>query len=661
MGLAVGVVSFILFLLFQAQGIGAGDSGDLVSAAATFGVPHPPGYPLYSLLGWMANKLPFFTPAWRVGLLSSIPHAIVVGLVFEIAYRLSRRLDSALFAALLLAGNYLFFLYSTTQEVFALLSLFVTGLLFFVLRFAETQKPAYLYRAAVSFGLALGHHHLIVALLPVLVYWLTRVVGMRGFRISLIPLVLWFLVGLLPYAYIPVAARSSSVINWDRATTIPNFVRLVTRADYGTFRSGANIGRHPTQRFLALKAYAQILTLDFRLVGIVFLLAGVLFLPKNLSKVRTLLLLSLLLLGPAFFFYASFPLTNRFTLGTYERFMLPSYIIVVLFAALGHAKLTAVFARFLSGIASNFGFSRLLIAVSVITFLYPASILLTTLWRFWGFGSDRTSERLAVDMFLDVPQGSIVALSRDTPLFISQYMRYAVGFRADTMVIHGSFLNSSAYQQTLAGAFPSLYVPETKDTAISEFLVQNAMRIPVFANTRYPVDAEWFWVPHGLLFQLVNKDALPTLQETRLKNENIWKQTHSPDDGILSRYNHLMLSDVRDVYTASRMEYGRFLLRANMPAQAAEQFNEALNAGGDTERVDAYIYRGLSLLFDNRCSEALDSFETAKKLGLSRNAQVLLFEGLTYRDCVGDQNRAKELFATYDAERKASDQSLEGW
>src|SRR5664280_1156469 len=79
-----GCLSFFVFLLFQAQGIIGGDSGDLVTAVTTFGVPHPPGYPLYTFLGWILSHIPVFTPSWRVGLLSSVPHAIVIALVFLI-------------------------------------------------------------------------------------------------------------------------------------------------------------------------------------------------------------------------------------------------------------------------------------------------------------------------------------------------------------------------------------------------------------------------------------------------------------------------------------------------------------------------------------------------------------------------------------------------
>ena len=110
--IVVGLLSFVGFLLFQAQGIVGGDSGDLVTAAVTFGVAHPPGYPLYTFFGWIASLVPFFTPAWRVGLLSSVPQAIVVAFVYSIVSSLTKRKFIGVFSALLLSANYLFFLYS---------------------------------------------------------------------------------------------------------------------------------------------------------------------------------------------------------------------------------------------------------------------------------------------------------------------------------------------------------------------------------------------------------------------------------------------------------------------------------------------------------------------------------------------------------------------
>jgi tetratricopeptide (TPR) repeat protein len=58
------------------------DSGELVTGAFNFGVPHPPGYPLWAFLGWMWRHLvPFGNPAWRIGLLSVLTGAMVVGVL----------------------------------------------------------------------------------------------------------------------------------------------------------------------------------------------------------------------------------------------------------------------------------------------------------------------------------------------------------------------------------------------------------------------------------------------------------------------------------------------------------------------------------------------------------------------------------------------------
>ncbi len=660
MGASIAAVSFVLFLLFQAQGIGAGDSGDLVTAGATFGVAHPPGYPLFSFLGWILNHLPIATPAWRFGLLSSVSHAVVVGLLWQAIYRFTGRRDSATFGALVLVGNYLFFLYAITPEVFALLDVFLMVLIGLVWLFIETRRTPFFYLACLTLGLALTHHHLILFTIPAIFAALFR--AKRGLfaRVSGFRAIGFFAAGLVPYLYVPWAARGMSIINWDHADTISNFIRLVTRADYGTFLSGGGIGTYPVHRFLAIKAFVDYLLVDFRFVGIVLFIFGCVWLMRQKTSLKILLPLSFLFLGPFFFFYASFPLSNRFALGTYERFLLPSYLMVVFLIGIGHARFVEFASLHIGKLTPNIPKSMLGAALSVVLFLYPLSMAGVTLWRFWGIRTDTTAEHLAQDILLDVPEGSVVTLSKDTPLFTTQYTRYALNYRPDVYVIHGSFLPSSAYRDTLRKVFPQLTVPTEDKTALSDFLTTNAQTRPVFANVMYPVSGGWYWIPHGLLFQLMNTN-LPSIAQTRQKNMQLWERMHHPDDGILSRYNHLMLSDIRDTYTGGRIEFGKFLLRANLPAEAMQQFAAAIEAGGDTELVEAYMYKGISHSFISQCTEALDAFEQARMHGLAENTKLLLFEGFTYRDCVGDPSRAGELFAAYEQTQTHVSQPLEGW
>ena len=66
LALLTAFVSFVLYLITLAPSIGPEDGGELAAAAYTLGIPHPTGYPLWTLFGWIFTKLiPFGEIAWR--------------------------------------------------------------------------------------------------------------------------------------------------------------------------------------------------------------------------------------------------------------------------------------------------------------------------------------------------------------------------------------------------------------------------------------------------------------------------------------------------------------------------------------------------------------------------------------------------------------------
>lgn len=630
----LGCLSLISFLLLQAQGIVGGDSGDLVTAAVTFGVAHPPGYPLYTFFGWVFSRLSLVTPAWRVGLLSSLPHAVVIALVYTLVSSLTKRRFIGLFSALLLFGNYLFFLYSVTPEVFGLLDLFVIILVYLLIRRRSLSVVAFV------FGLSLTHHHLVLFLVPAGIYWLW------GNRVRL-SMLFWFVAGLVPYAYVYAAARGSSIINWDRATTLTNFIRLVTRADYGTFLSGGGFGTLVVQRFLQIRAFAQLILLDFTWIGILLVLLGFVSLWKHQRRLGIFLFLALLFLGPLFFFYASFPLLNRFTLGTYERFLLPSYVLVAVIAGVG-----------LSELADRIPYivrprlARLVLGVGcAVIFLYPISQIGVTLWRFYGLPADRTADNLGRDMLSPLPKDSMLLLGRDTTLFSTQYVRYALSYRPDVTVLHTSRLHAPDYQITLRAIFPDITFTGTGDATMNLVTTQHAHR-RIFSNAPLNVGVGWYWVPYGLTYELVDEKQQPSADVMYEENLAIWKTMHDPASGILARYNHLMLSDVRDVYAGGRMALGKALLRAGKLTEAYGQFSAAVSVAGDGELANAYTYEGLTRLLQKNCTGALESFSAARNSSIIPDTYLTFYEGVTYRDCVGDPSRAQTFLDQFEQLQK---------
>ena len=67
------VIAFAVYWFTLAPAVWVGDSGELIAAAHTLGIPHPTGYPLWLLLvKGFSSVVPFGSVAWRANLFSAL-------------------------------------------------------------------------------------------------------------------------------------------------------------------------------------------------------------------------------------------------------------------------------------------------------------------------------------------------------------------------------------------------------------------------------------------------------------------------------------------------------------------------------------------------------------------------------------------------------------
>ena len=83
-GMFTGMTAFWVYVKTLAPTVSFFDSGELISAAYSFGVAHPPGYPLYVLLGWLFGHLPLGEFAYRINLMSALFAALATLMVYGI-------------------------------------------------------------------------------------------------------------------------------------------------------------------------------------------------------------------------------------------------------------------------------------------------------------------------------------------------------------------------------------------------------------------------------------------------------------------------------------------------------------------------------------------------------------------------------------------------
>src|SRR5215213_9196437 len=82
---ALGVLA--LYVATLAPTTAMWDASEYITAAYTLGIPHPPGNPLFVLLGRVASLLPVGGVAYRVNLLAAVCSALAAGIWFLVAER----------------------------------------------------------------------------------------------------------------------------------------------------------------------------------------------------------------------------------------------------------------------------------------------------------------------------------------------------------------------------------------------------------------------------------------------------------------------------------------------------------------------------------------------------------------------------------------------
>lgn len=159
-----------LFWAGRSRSFGPGDSAQHLVAALTWGVAHPPGYPLQTALGWLWSR-PFVDPGAAVNGLQGVLAAAAAAFLYLLLRRGGARRAAALTAAGLMALSPLFWYYALVAEVRALNHLLALAAAYFVLEWKRGGRTRDLVAAAALSGLGVSHHPTFPLLAPAFAVW----------------------------------------------------------------------------------------------------------------------------------------------------------------------------------------------------------------------------------------------------------------------------------------------------------------------------------------------------------------------------------------------------------------------------------------------------------------------------------------------------------
>ena len=249
----------IIYYLTMYPSMAGGDSGELMTVAVEFGVAHPPGYPLFTMLGWVWNKIiPVGTPVYKLNLLSVIFSGASHGLVYLIVHQVTYNHPAAVLTAFWCAFSRIFWVWSLQFEVFSLNNLLTCGIMFAMVRFSKERAALSSARkhnwehtgiiraakvCAVVCGLAMSNQHTCVLIIIPLALWVLATLlqcGVTDIR-TLALIALHGFAGLLLYLQIPLSALVATTRHTfgDQSTVISSLLGLkghVFREHYGMFK-----------------------------------------------------------------------------------------------------------------------------------------------------------------------------------------------------------------------------------------------------------------------------------------------------------------------------------------------------------------------------------------------------------------------------------------
>jgi len=451
--LAVVLVTPLLFAVYLATLApsitwrnGGTDSGDVATAAAVLGIPHPPGYPLFTLVGHLAVlALPSLDPARAVGLLSALLAAAAAAVTARAATELCidqgveapTAMVAGSAAALTLALGSLWWRQADLPTAHAANLLFAALLTWIAVRLLQPAGcgPRPLLVGFVA-GLAASHHLTLLALVPALGLGL-RARGARPDGRALGLAAAGGLLGLTPWLALPLIAARQPRYLWGDPTSVGGWIELIVGRDYWSLVGSPT----PFEAGGRLATAVWLLATELGPFGVPLALVGGALLWERVRGSYVAFATSLAALDGAFFaFYAARDV---------ESYLLPSVVALGPLAALGGASA-------LGWARARLGDGR---RALVFGGLPPLAALALNLGAA-NLSGDREAIDYARRTLADAPARAVLVSDDDRPTFALWYASTALGLRPDVAVVDSRFMAFDWYRQLLARRYPDATVED---------------------------------------------------------------------------------------------------------------------------------------------------------------------------------------------------------
>jgi hypothetical protein len=484
----MGLAALVLYAITLYPDVAGGDSGELTAAVATGGVIHPPGYPLYALLGKLFLLLPHGTVAWRMNFMSAACDAAAAGILCAAVARWSGSRVAGVVTGALFASAPGIWRYAICAEVFALDNLLVALLLLLAVLYARDRDRRYAMAGALVAGLGMSNHQTFAfTLVPFVVWalWFGREQLLRP-RVAAGLLGL-FALGLVPYAELPVAASRHAAVTWGAADTWHGFWTHVLRREYGTLRLAPEGVAGAPDRLETLGAWARDVVEQVGWWGLPLAGVGVVasLRTSRESRLGVALVAAPVLAVATMCTLGNLPVRDALHRGIVARFWQQPDVYVFVACGCALAWMQRSVPRWAA------------FSVAAMLAVLPAALRFRAMDR---HGSTLVRS-YGAEMLRAAPPGALLLTKGDLITDTVRYLQAAEGARPDVRVVDQELLGNAWYPPLVVEAHPDIRLPGARRASAARYVT--SMKLLLDAN----VDARPVLVCGGVVPGDTSADA----------------------------------------------------------------------------------------------------------------------------------------------------------
>ncbi len=604
----------ILYYLFTSRYVNFYDSGEFIVAVKTFGISHPPGYPLLPVLfRFVMLFIPIKDFTFKCNLASAFFNILTITSAGIILLDLKRKfynkvfekkdtfIDyiSVLFGVILFGFFPSIFKSGLRTEVYSLFNLFfILYFLLFLKSIFENIK--YSKFAFFIFGVGLIIHPLILLLAPLVIYQFFLLIKAKDIK-NIIQSVIYFCFGFLTVLVIPILSSGNPYINFEGVNNFRSFKALVMREGFSqnTFAFGKDLLRKTFILGSALKNF----NLGF-IPGIIFSITGAVIIYKKFEKK----LFYVLTLFSIFWFYIIiFIFDYQFSFGStdYEFFFTPFYLIFILFYSVALWWLIdSIFWKFpkLKLHARITGFIFVLILLFILKF--PAKYNM----RDYKYADDY-GRNLIRSTSLTAGKKIVIFSFDDNSSFLLMYLKVVQDFK-DIEIIPITLINSDWFIKQVRLRDPDLVISRYPFITgewgglydyIMEFEKQNGDKYDIYTTFNEEVFARPLLFSCGLLYSVSEKvnsagDSLNSPDNIlRFETYNVNESAYPEISELMIFYSNYFFGNSINYFKQKRFKKSKVYI------------NKALEINGDNPY---YLYKlGMIHLKQRDYRSGLEAFK----------------------------------------------------